>query len=213
MPISYTTYEGKSEAEALEKACNELKLDKSRVRYSVLEKKKKIFGEKVMISVETKKPLEDFFDEIYDITKLFFDNYFEYLGIEGKVIYPILKNNYAFISIETSKDYIFTNDHAAVLKSAQTILNAVGRGIAKYDIRVVLDCNDYRLKRNNFLREVAIEKAQEVKKTKRVFVFKPLEPFERKIIHIALQEDHDIFTESEGDSKIKRLKIIPKRRK
>jgi len=211
MPISFINFEGKTEEEALLKASEELGVDKESIRYSVSEKKKKMFSEKVTITVEAKKPLDDFFDDIYKLAEDFFNRYFDFLGINGKVLYPVLKNNYALISIETDNDQLFVIEHAALLKSIQILINSIGRKVLNFDTRIVLDCAEYRLKRSNFLRDIALQKAKEVKKTKRTFIFKPLEPFERKIIHMTLQDDNEIYTESEGDSKIKRLKIIPKK--
>ncbi|HQM88904.1 MAG TPA: R3H domain-containing nucleic acid-binding protein [Exilispira sp.] len=64
--------------------------------------------------------------------------------------------------------------------------------------------------RNNFLKTIALKKAEEVKKTRRSFIFYPLDSYERKVIHTALQNDDEVTTESEGNSRYKRVKILLK---
>ncbi|MCX8058828.1 MAG: Jag N-terminal domain-containing protein [Spirochaetes bacterium] len=203
-------FEGKNLDEALEKASNELKINKNIIRYKVIEKKKSIFGEKILIAIENLNNLENLEDKIYNFVQEFFNLYFSFLEINGKVEKPIFENNYAIIKITTNNDNLFLTNQAEVLLSAQKILNTIGKNYIGVEPRIVLDCKDYRKKRSIILEKIALEKAEEVKKFKKVFVFKPLEPYERKIIHMTLQNHPDVYTESEGTNFYKKLKIIPK---
>lgn len=209
MPYTNINFEGKNLEEAIKKASVSLGLKEDELKYKVLEKKKKLFSEKVIIQVEAKKEIDEFFDNIYELSENILKTFFEYIGVNGKVFYPILKDNYSFIRIETDNDFLFVKNQAKILLSIQLLLNTMIKKSLNFDPRIVLDCKDYRLHRSNFLKEIAITKAEEVKKTKRVFIFKQLEPYERKIIHMTLQDDPDVYTESEGNNRYKRLKIIP----
>jgi spoIIIJ-associated protein len=161
--------------------------------------------------VETKKEYESFFDDIYKISKEVIEVFFDYFGVTGNILYPVSKNNYAFIRLETDNDNLFIRDKAKVLLSLQLIVNTIVKKRLKFEPRIVLDCKDYRLYRTQFLKDYALRKANEVKRTGKIFIFKPLEPYERKIIHITLQDDLNVYTESEGENRYKRLKIIPKK--
>jgi len=92
----------------------------------------------------------------------------------------------------------------------QEIINVVGKKYFGFEPRIILDCKDYRLHRNNFLKSIALKKAEEVKRTRRTFIFYPLDSYERKIIHMTLQDDPEVTTESEGNSKYKRVRILLK---
>lgn len=207
---SENIFEGKTLDEALEKASNDLNINKNIIRYKVIEKKKSLFGEKIVIAVEDIQNLQNLEEKIYNFANEFFTLYFSFLEIQGQIEKPIFENNYAIIKIKSNYDNLFLSNNAEVLIAAQKILNTIGKNYLGVEPRIVLDCKDYRKKRNEILEKIALQKAEEVKKYKKVFVFKPLEPYERKIIHMVLQNHPDVYTESEGNNFYKKLKIIPK---
>ena len=86
-----------------------------------------------------------------------------------------------------------------------TSLN-VNRGREDY-LRVSLDTENYRAKREEALRKLAIRKANSVKKSGRRVVLEPMNPYERRILHSALQADPDVTTHSEGEEPYRRVII------
>ncbi|MFN3410758.1 MAG: protein jag [Exilispira sp.] len=154
--------------------------------------------------------VEDLKDEVYNFAKEFFGKLFDLYGINGNVLEPVVSDNYFLIKIETSNDQLFARNNAQLLLTVQELINIIGKKHFGFEPRIILDCKDYRLHRNNFLKDIAIKKAEEVKRTRRTFIFYPLDSYERKIIHMTLQDDPDVMTESEGNSKYKRVKIILK---
>lgn len=154
--------------------------------------------------------ISDIKDEVYKISSEFFEKVFEFYSITGKVFEPQINDNYFIVKIETSNDQLFAKNNASILLTLQELLNLVGKKHFGFEPRIILDCKDYRLHRNNFLKSVALKKAEEVKRTRRTFIFYPLDSYERKIIHTTLQNDPDVMTESEGNSKYKRVRIMLK---
>ncbi len=73
--------------------------------------------------------------------------------------------------------------------------------------RVLLDTENYRAKREETLKHLAFKMAKKVAKTKRTFKFEPMNPYERRIIHSALQNDKFVSTCSEGDEPHRRVVI------
>ena len=73
--------------------------------------------------------------------------------------------------------------------------------------KVILDTENYRSKREETLKGVAIKTAARVKKTGKAFKLEPMNPYERRIIHSALQEDTDVDTFSEGEEPFRRVVI------
>lgn len=76
--------------------------------------------------------------------------------------------------------------------------------------RIVLDIENYRSKREESLRNLAKRTADKVAKTKRYHKFEPMDPAERRIIHLALQDDDRVTTLSKGDEPNRYLMVFPK---
>ena len=73
--------------------------------------------------------------------------------------------------------------------------------------RVVLDTENYRQKREETLIRFAQKIAYKVKKSRRTYKLEPMNPYERRIIHSALQDDKDVTTYSEGEEPYRRIVI------
>ena len=86
----------------------------------------------------------------------------------------------------------------------------VNKGKASY-VRVKLDTEDYRSRRKATLENLAKNIAMKVKKTRRPVFLEPMNPYERRIIHSALQNDPYVTTHSEGDEPNRRVVVTPKK--
>ena len=76
--------------------------------------------------------------------------------------------------------------------------------------RIVLDIENYRSKREESLKALAKRTADKVAKTKRYYKFEPMDPAERRIIHLALQDDERVTTLSKGEEPHRYLMVFPK---
>lgn len=83
---------------------------------------------------------------------------------------------------------------------------AVNKDSEKY-IKVVIDAENYRSKRQKTLEQLALRLAGKVKRTKKYVRLEPMNPYERKIIHATLQHDADVITRSEGEEPYRRVII------
>lgn len=73
-----------------------------------------------------------------------------------------------------------------------------------------LDAEGFRAHQRESLEELALRSAEEAKRTRRQQLLPPLSPAERRLIHLALAEDPDVETESEGEGFLKRVAVRPK---
>ena len=89
-----------------------------------------------------------------------------------------------------------------------TSLN-INRGREEY-LRVSIDTENYRAKREEALRKLAIRMAGRAKKSGRRVALEPMNPYERRILHSALQDDPDVTTHSEGEEPYRRVIITLK---
>ncbi|MBI5707571.1 MAG: Jag N-terminal domain-containing protein [Armatimonadetes bacterium] len=96
-----------------------------------------------------------------------------------------------------------------VLNALQYLLNIICSQKARNGVRLTLDANDYRLRREQALSKYAEEIAFEVNKRREEAVLDPLPAFERRIIHKALSGIKGVQTYSEGEEPNRRVVIAP----
>ena len=97
------------------------------------------------------------------------------------------------------------------LDSLQYLVSLViNKGVEDY-IRVKLDTEDYRARRKETLENLAKNISFKVKRTKRAVSLEPMNPYERRIIHSALQNDKYVTTHSEGEEPFRRVIVSLKK--
>jgi len=79
--------------------------------------------------------------------------------------------------------------------------------------RIQLDTGDYRQKQNEKLKKTAIYLAQRAKRAGKTMSTQPLSSYHRRLIHLALQDDHSVQTKSKGEGPMKRVLIMPRKRR
>ena len=87
---------------------------------------------------------------------------------------------------------------------------AVGKQVKEF-VKVKIDTEDYRKRRRETLENLARNIAYKVKRTKRPVSLEPMNPFERRVIHSALQNDRYVSTHSEGEEPFRHVVITLKR--
>ncbi|MCR4399986.1 MAG: RNA-binding cell elongation regulator Jag/EloR [Syntrophomonadaceae bacterium] len=97
------------------------------------------------------------------------------------------------------------------LNSLQFLMGLIVNRGREDKIRVMLDVEDYRLKREQGLRELALRLSEKVKRTNRSVVMRPMTPQERRIVHTVLQNDPAIVTYSQGEEPNRKVVISLKR--
>lgn len=95
------------------------------------------------------------------------------------------------------------------LDSLQFLLNLIVNHRYRSDVRILLDCDDFRARREEALTTLALECAAQVKERQEECELDPLPPHERRIIHNALKDDPTIRTYSEGEEPDRRTIIAP----
>ena len=96
--------------------------------------------------------------------------------------------------------------NAEALKALEYLINRI---FEKSGHKFFLDSNGYRANRAEELRLMALTAADNVKQTGRAFKFNPMEPDERRILHLAVAEDKEVRTESEGVGAKRQVVIYP----
>jgi len=111
------------------------------------------------------------------------------------------------LGIEGDDTDLLLGQGGELLDALQQILNqAFGRSLPKGQ-RIICDANNYRAAREAELRAMANHAARQVRTTSSPFVFGPMDPMERRIIHLSLASEQDLATESIGEGNARRLKV------
>ena len=97
------------------------------------------------------------------------------------------------------------------LDSLQYLLSLVVNKESEEYIRVKVDTEDYRKRRKETLENLAHNIAYKVKRTKRSVELEPMNPFERRVIHSALQNDKYVTTHSEGEEPYRHVVVTLKK--
>lgn len=101
--------------------------------------------------------------------------------------------------------------HGRIFDSIQNVLNLMlSKELGEDKARILLEINEYRNKREEYLTKYARRAAEEVRMTGQAMELTPMKAFERRIIHMTLKDDEDVKTESVGEGRDRRLKILPR---
>ena len=111
------------------------------------------------------------------------------------------------IDMEGSNMGILIGKRGQTLDSLQYLTNRVANKMQEGYVRVKLDTEDYRRRRKETLENLAKNIASKVKRTRRTVSLEPINPYERRIIHSALQGDPAVSTHSEGEEPYRRVVV------
>ncbi|MGL5330054.1 MAG: RNA-binding cell elongation regulator Jag/EloR [Peptostreptococcaceae bacterium] len=149
-------------------------------------------------------------DEV-DIARNFVENIIKNAKVEAKVN-VVQENNLIKVSIEGQEAACLIGRRGETLDSIQFLTGLALNKINKDShLRVLVDIENYRSKREESLIKYANKVARDVKKTKRTRKLDYMNPYERRIVHSALQNDKYVITYSEGTDPYRRLVIEYKR--
>ena len=111
------------------------------------------------------------------------------------------------IDMEGSNMGIMIGKRGQTLDSLQYLTNRVANKMQEGYVRVKLDTEDYRRRRKETLENLARNIASKVKRSRRTVSLEPMNPYERRIIHSALQADPAVSTHSEGEEPYRRVVV------
>ena len=221
--------EGRTTNEAIEKGLKELRVSKDKVEIKILEneekrsffsiltprvvkvemKLKEDINEKKEKEIKTKKIIElnkEEQDKAEENVKVFMEEILKELPED--TTYNITKNGQGLNVEILNKNLGFLIGYRGeTLYAFQNILSAIaGKGIDK-KVRVILDIEGYKEKREKTLEELAQKVAKTVIKTRKPIKLEPMQAYERKIIHSALQQNNKVETESIGEEPNRRIVV------
>jgi spoIIIJ-associated protein len=202
---------GKTVEDAIEACLTELEVKRNKTTIEVLEEpvKKGLFGllgtrlARVRVSIEDNPGILacEFLEEVCTS-----------MGVQAEFSAEE-KDRQWFVNIKGSELGILIGRRGDTLEALQFLTNlAISKKLSE-KIRVIVDVEGYRQRREETLVRLAKRLSERVKRTGNRVVLEPMNPHERRIIHTALQDDTRISTFSEGEDPNRRVVISLKRTK
>ena len=210
--MEYIEISAKTVNDAITEACQKLGVTSDKLDYSVIEEGSNGFlGIGSRPAVIKARVLEvELSTE--DLAKKFLSDVFAAMQLEV-VITLDYKEAERELSIDLSGDDmgVLIGKRGQTLDSLQYLVSlVVNKDVDDY-IRVKVDTENYRERRKETLENLAKNIAYKVKRTRRPVSLEPMNPYERRIIHSALQNDKYVTTHSEGEEPFRKVVVILKK--
>ncbi len=227
-------FEGKNEKEAIEKAVAELGLEKDQFDVEILESQKKTlfkngyvkirvhtndnvdhlspeFDGKMPssekdISISNPLPKDEFEQKIVDFTKGLINR----MGYDVAVEVMFREDKKIGVKLTSDKSSILIGRKGKNLDAMQLLVNVYAGHLGREDVRIILDTENYRIRREESLVRLAYNTADKVRQNKTSILLEPMNPFERRLIHTTLNDIADVETKSEGEGLYKQVRVIYK---
>ena len=207
--MEFTEFSAKNVDDAITEACQKLMVPSDKLEYEVVEEGSSGFlgigAKPAIIRAKAKS-------SVADVAKDFLKDVFEAMNMAVVVDVKYDEEN-KNIDIELSGDEmgVLIGKRGQTLDSLQYLVSLVVNKDSEEYIRVKVDTEDYRKRRKETLENLARNIAYKVKRTKRSVSLEPMNPYERRIIHSALQNDKYVTTHSEGEEPFRRVVVTLKK--
>ena len=226
-------FEGKNEKEAIEKAVAELGLERDQFDVEIIEAQKNTLFKKgyVKIRVHTvsdtevasyemqgkssspvKKTISNprAHDEFEQKLLDFVNEMITKMGYEVAVEIMFREDKKIGIRLSSSSSSILIGRKGKNLDAMQLLANVYAGHLGREDVRVILDAENYRVRREESLVHLAYTTADRVRSNRQSILLEPMNPFERRLIHTTLNDIPDVETISEGEGLYKQVRVLYK---
>jgi spoIIIJ-associated protein len=206
--------EGKSKDEAVRKAADMLGIHHSKIRESDIEVldegKSGIFGFGVSRSAKIRVSYSIEMSEISDVAREVTTAIFEKMGIDVRIRDIHESESKVYIELESENSGLIIGKKGKTLESIQLIVNMIVNHKTQSEKKIIVDIESYRAKRERSLKKLSQEIAEKVARSGRPFSLEPMNPFERRLVHMTLQNHEKVVTKSEGQGSLRKVKVYPR---
>ena len=213
----------KNKEQALELASKQLKKNKETIVVKeTFSGKKNIFGmfkelpqfeaylkeeenNKITNNLETKVETE----KVIEFIELHVFEIFKFFGVENVKKNVFLADDVYNIEVFGEELKFLVENNGKLLNALQYIIVLIVNNFFNSSFRVVLDYENFREKRVNFLKELACKISKKVLETEKAVTLEPMNPFERRLIHSFTTEIEGVFSKSIGKEPKRSVVIYP----
>lgn len=207
--MEFIEFSAKTIDDAITEACEKFVVTSDKLEYEIVEEGSSGFlgiGSKpALIKARVKSSIED-------TAKDFLNEVFRAMGLT--VVIDIdynEENNSMNVNLSGDEMGILIGKRGQTLDSLQYLVSLVVNKDVESYIHIKVDTENYRQRRKETLENLAKNISYKVKRTKRPVSLEPMNPYERRIIHSALQNDKYVTTHSEGEEPFRHVVVVLKK--
>ncbi|MBQ6566359.1 MAG: protein jag [Treponema sp.] len=229
-------YEGKNEKEAIEKAAEELGLERDQFDVEILESQKGTLFKKGYVRIRVQPvdsedhvagefegkvpntterarnpglvanpmPQNEFEEKLLEFVKTMIEK----MGYTVSVEVMFREDKKIGIKLTSESSSILIGRKGKNLDAMQLLANVYAGHLGREDMRIILDTENYRIRREESLVRLAYTTADKVRQRHSSVLLEPMNPYERRLIHTTLNDIPDVDTKSEGDGLYKQVRVL-----
>jgi spoIIIJ-associated protein len=226
-------FEGRTEKEAIDRAAAELGLEKDGFDVEILETQRSGLFKKGYVKIqvhtdeapgseERKQPGDRSAesrpqrsgqavgtqDEFEQKMTAFLSGLLERMSYDGTVSVLYREEHKLGLKIESDHSSILIGKKGKNLDALQLLANIYAGRQGREDMRIILDSENYRLRREESLVRLAYTVADKVRENRGSILLEPMNPFDRRLIHTTLNDISDVETKSEGEGLYKQVRVF-----
>jgi len=212
--MEFYEFEGKTTEEAIEQACDHFQRPPESLDIEIVSVGSPglfgLGGRKARVRVTLKE--ESDADMLPQAQELL-EHMLELMGEKAKVESRLDEEDRLNLSIDAEDAGLLIGKQGQTLEALQYLLTKMIAKKARRKVRVFIDIESYRARHQASLTQLALKSGEKAKKSGRPITLNPMNPHDRRIVHLALQGDKEIKTMSRGEGLYKKVVVYPVRKK
>ncbi len=232
-------FEGKTIDEAIENACREMNLSRDKINVEILSegspgflgigaKKARIKAKPLFIDMELSDSIPEFGGEtdhsryvkgdqkgddgLAAEARELTEGIVRRMGLDFPVTVKKEDDEYIIVEIEGDGSGILIGKGGQTLNALQYLINKALNKNGSARRRILIDTENYREKREMSLSALALKLGEKAKRTRKPVTVNPMNAHDRRIIHLALQDDKELVTKSRGEGALRKIVIVPSKK-
>lgn len=222
-------FEGKTEKDAIEKAATELGMESDQFDVEIIETQKKTLFKtgyvKIRVHTDENAPGVKYDESVTESMKkhvsnpipqdefekklvVFIEDVISKMGYSAKVDVMFREERKIGLKLSSENSSILIGRKGKNLDALQLLANVYAGHLGREEVRIILDTENYRVRREENLVHLAYNTADKVRTSRQSVLLEPMNPFERRLIHTTLNDFSDIETKSEGEGLYKQVRVI-----
>ncbi len=212
--MEFFEFEGKTTEEAIEQACDHFQRPPESLDIEIISVGSPglfgLGGRKARVRVSLRDESDaDMLPQAQELLEHLLELMGEKATVEGRVDEEDRLN----LSIDAEDAGLLIGKQGQTLEALQYLLTKMIAKKARRKVRVFIDIESYRARHQASLTQLALKSGEKAKKSGRPITLNPMNPHDRRIIHLALQGDKEIKTMSRGEGLYKKVVVYPVRKK
>jgi len=223
--MEFLEFEGKSTEEAIQQACKHFQLPPESLDIEIVSVGSPglfgIGGRKARVRVILSRQEEEEGEgqegasdaDLLPQSQELLERILELMGEKAKVAGRFDEEDRLSLSIDAQDAGLLIGKQGQTLEALQYLLTKMIAKKARRKVRVFIDIESYRARHQEALTQLALKSGEKAKKSGRPVTLNPMNPHDRRIVHLALQGDKEVKTMSRGEGLYKKVVVYPMRKK